>query len=93
MTEETGVFRGEVYVRPTLNQDHGSLELVSGVTMNGIEEALSSKIVELEDKAVRAALIDQGWTPPKEQALKSPKASDGNGAFLWVEFTSSSQWV
>jgi hypothetical protein len=34
--------------------------------MNGIEEALSSKIVELEDKAVRQALIDQGWTPPKE---------------------------
>ena len=66
MTEETGVFRGEVYVRPTLNQDHGSLELVSGVTMKGIEEALSSKIVELEDKAVRAALIEQGWTPPKE---------------------------
>ena len=66
MTEETGVFRGEVFVRPTLNQDPGSLELVSGVTMNGIEEALSSKIVELEDKAVRQALIDQGWTPPKE---------------------------
>lgn len=86
MTEETGVFRGEVYVRPTLNQDHGSLELVSGVTMNGIEEALSSKIVELEDKAVRQALIDQGWTPPKEQALKSPIAVKSVGAFLWVEF-------
>ena len=88
MTEETGVFRGEVFVRPSFNLDHGSLELVSGVTMKGIEEAMSNKIVELEDKAVRQALIDQGWTPPKEQALKSPKASDGNGAFLWVEFTS-----
>ena len=86
MTEETGVFRGEVYVRPTLNQDHGSLELVSGVTMNGIEEALSSKIVELEDKAVRAALIEQGWTPPKEQALKSPIAVKSFGAFLCVGF-------
>jgi hypothetical protein len=34
--------------------------------MKGIEEAMSNKIVELEDKAVRQALIDQGWTPPKE---------------------------
>ena len=66
MTEETGVFRGEVFVRPSFNLDHGSLELVSGVTMKGIEEAMSNKIVELEDKAVRAALIEQGWTPPKE---------------------------
>lgn len=64
--DEKGVFRGEVFVRPTLNQDHGTLELVSGVTMNGIEEAMSRKIVELEDKAVREALIGQGWTPPKE---------------------------
>ena len=64
--EEEGVFKGTVYVRPTLNQDHGTLELVSGVTMNGIEEAMSSKIVELEDKAVREALIGQGWTPPPD---------------------------
>ena len=64
MKDEEGVFRGEVFVRPTLNQDHGSLELVSGITMDSIEEAMSTKIVELEDAAVIAALVDLGWTPP-----------------------------
>jgi len=64
--DEEGVFRGEVFVRPTLNQDHGSLELVSGITMNSIEEAMGKKIVELEDEAVREALVGLGWTPPKE---------------------------
>jgi len=62
--DEEGVFRGEVFVRPTLNQDHGSLELVSGITMKSIEEAMHTKIVELEDEAVIEALIEQGWTPP-----------------------------
>ena len=62
--DEEGVFRGEVFVRPTLNQDHGSLELVSGITMNAIEEAMGKKIVELEDEAVHEALIELGWTPP-----------------------------
>ena len=66
MKDEEGVFRGEVFVRPTLNQDHGSLELVSGVTMNSIEEAMGKKVVELEDEAVTAALIAMGWTPPLE---------------------------
>ena len=65
-SDDEGVFKGEVFVRPTLNQDHGSLELVSGITMNAIEEAMGKKIVELEDAAVRAALIELGWTPPKE---------------------------
>ena len=64
MKDTEGVFRGEVFVRPTLNQDHGSLELVSGVTMNGIEEALHTKIVDLEDEAVVDALLEMGWTPP-----------------------------
>ena len=64
MKDTEGVFRGEVFVRPTLNQDHGSLELVSGITMNSIEEAMHTKIVELEDEAVIEALIEQGWTPP-----------------------------
>jgi len=63
--DEEGVFRGEVFVRPTLNQDHGSLELVSGVTMNGIEEALHTKIVDLEDEAVVDALLEMGWIPPE----------------------------
>ena len=64
MKDTEGVFRGEVFVRPTLNQDHGSLELVSGITMNSIEEAMHTKIVELEDEAVIEALIELGWTPP-----------------------------
>ena len=64
MKDTEGVFRGEGFVRPTLNQDHGSLELVSGITMNAIEEAMSKKTVELEDEAVREALIELGWTPP-----------------------------
>lgn len=65
-SDDEGVFKGEVFVRPTFNQDHGSLELVSGITMNAIEEAMGKKIVELEDEAVREALIGLGWTPPKE---------------------------
>jgi len=65
MKDEEGVFRGEVFVRPTLNQDHGSLELVSGITMNGIEEAMNKKTVELEDEAVIEALIEMGWIPPE----------------------------
>ena len=66
LPDEEGVFRGEVFVRPKLSQDHGSLELVSGITMNSIEEAMGKKIVELEDEAVREALVGLGWTPPKE---------------------------
>tara|TARA_R110000765_G_scaffold28413_3_gene68525 strand:+ start:348 stop:560 length:213 start_codon:yes stop_codon:yes gene_type:complete len=65
MKDEEGVFRGEVFVRPKLSQDHGSLELVSGITMNSIEEAMHTKIVELEDEAVIAALVELGWTPPE----------------------------
>ena len=65
MKDEEGVFRGEVFVRPTFNQDHGSLELVSGVTMNGIEEALHTKIVELEEQVLTEYLIELGWTPPE----------------------------
>tara|TARA_R110000787_G_scaffold81801_1_gene177185 strand:- start:177 stop:389 length:213 start_codon:yes stop_codon:yes gene_type:complete len=64
MKDEEGVFRGEVFVRPKLSQDHGSLELVSGITMNSIEEAMHTKIVELEDEAVITALVELGWTPP-----------------------------
>jgi len=66
LPDEEGVFRGEVFVRPKLSQDHGSLELVSGITMNSIEEAMGKKIVELEDEAVREALVGLGWTPPKK---------------------------
>lgn len=66
MKDEEGVFRGEVFVRPKLSQDHGSLELVSGITMKSIEEAMHTKIVELEDEAVIEALVELGWTPPPE---------------------------
>jgi len=66
MKDEEGVFRGEVFVRPKLSQDHGTLELVSGISMNGIEEAMSTKTVELENEAVIEALIEAGWTPPEK---------------------------
>ncbi len=62
--DEKGVFRAEVFVVPTLNQEEGTLELVSGIKMGDIEEVLQGKMLELEDMALTEYLVEQGWTPP-----------------------------
>jgi hypothetical protein len=58
------MFKAEVLVSAKLEVDPLTLELVSGVKVGDISEVLSQKTVELENEAVREALIGQGWTPP-----------------------------
>jgi hypothetical protein len=57
-----------VEVKAKFNSDAGHLELETYTT--GIADArdfLSRHVVELQDKAVRNALIEMGWTPPGEE--------------------------
>ena len=65
--EDAKIFKAEVFVKSKMNVESGSLELVSGVTLDDISSELSRKMVELEEQAVVEALIESGWTPPPKE--------------------------
>jgi len=64
MSEDTKIFKAEVFVKAKMNIDPVTLEMVSGVTVGDISDELSSTIIALEEEALVEALIGMGWTPP-----------------------------
>ena len=59
-----------VEVKAKFNSDAGHLELETyGTGIADARELLSRQVVELQDKAVRSALIEMGWTPPGEEKI------------------------
>jgi hypothetical protein len=50
--------------------------------INGLHDKIVQQIIHLRDDAVRQALIELGWTPPKKITVQHLPADDSEGGLL-----------
>ena len=54
-------------VKPTFNYTTSDLTLVTTTKFDGMPDQVVSKVINLEEAAIRETLIKLGWTPPTNQ--------------------------
>ena len=67
---ERGMMNHRIEVRTIYDRNFISQDLIA-VENGNIREVLMTRLINLQDAGVRAALIKLGWTPPRQaEAIK-----------------------
>lgn len=76
MKEDVTIDRYTVNVTGHLDKDNKLLYLKSEMPCDDYRGYVSTRMVELEDKVLREALVELGGTPPSDKSKERPTATD-----------------